>query len=207
VEIPALAQKHGAFFTKSIEWMEQARTTNAGLLGTVNYFDPRDDRWAPLKASMQAAAKALFEYREEQAKRIHSVCDNLTKGERHPEVESFLKELGGVTSNDLAAYQKEGAAWEADARGIYVLDCKDMQDLWDAWCGVEFEPNEAPEDSLVEQQTAGIIDKESRLIDGCSRGFLRLSRRARSWLRRRSTEMEPTPSFRRSRSNVSGSNA
>jgi hypothetical protein len=166
VEIPALAQQHGAFFTRSIEWMEQKRTTIAGLLGTVNYFDPRDDRWVPLKASMQTAAKALFEYREEQAKRIHAACDNLAKGERHPEVESFLKELGGVASNDLAAYQKEGAAWEADARGIYVLDCEDMQDLWDAWCAVEFEPNEVPEVSVVEQQTAGIIDKESRLIDG-----------------------------------------
>ena len=165
VEIPALAQKHGVFFTRSIEWMEQARTTNAGLLATVNYFDPRDDRWSPLKASMQAAARAVFEYREEQAKRIHSVCDNLAKGDRHPEVETFLKELAGVASNDLAVYQKEGAAWEADARGIYVLDCKDMQDLWDAWCAVEFEPNEAPEDSLVEQKTAEVIDKESRLID------------------------------------------
>jgi DNA repair ATPase RecN len=166
VEIPALAQKHGAFFTRSIEWMEQARTTNAGLLATVSTFDPRDDRWGLLKASMQAAAKALFEVREEQAKRIHAGCDNLAKGERHPEVEAFLKELGGVASNDLATYQKEGAAWEADARGIYVLDCKDMQELWDAWCGVEFEPHEVPEDSLVEQKTAEIIDKESLLIDG-----------------------------------------
>ncbi len=166
VEIVALAQKHGAFFTRSIEWMEQARTTNAGLLATVNGFDPRDDRWGPLKASMQAAAKALFDYREDQARRIHAGCDNLARGERHPEVESFLRELGSVASNDLATYQKEGAAWEADARGIYVLDCKDMQELWDAWCAVEFEPNEAPEDSLVEQKTAEIVDKESRLIDG-----------------------------------------
>jgi hypothetical protein len=147
VEIPALAQKHGAFFTRSIEWMEQARTTNAGLLATVNTFDPHDDRWVPLKASMQAAAKALFEVREEQAKRIHAVCDNLARGERHPEVEAFLKELGGVASNDLATYQKEGAAWEADARAIYTLDCKGMQDLWDAWCAVEFEPSEAPENA------------------------------------------------------------
>ncbi len=38
--------------------------------------------------------------------------------------------------------------------------------MWDAWCAVEFEPNEEPEDSLVEQKTAEIIDKESRLIDG-----------------------------------------
>jgi DNA repair ATPase RecN len=166
VEIPALAQKHGAFFTQSIKWMEERRTTTAGLLATVNAFDPRDDRWGPLKASMQAAARALFDYREEQVKRIHSVCDNLAKGERHPEVETFLRELGALASNDLATYQKEGAAWEADARGIYVLDCKDMQELWDAWCAVEFEPNEEPEDSLVEQKTAEIIDKESRLIDG-----------------------------------------
>lgn len=166
VDIPALAQKNGAFFTRSIEWMEQARTTNAGLLATVNAFDPRDDRWGPLKSAMQTAAKALFDYREEQARRIHSTCDNLAKGERHPEVEAFLRELSAATSNELATYQKAGAAWEADARGIYVLDCKDMQDLWDAWCAVEFEPNEAPEDSLVEQQTAAIIDKESKLIDG-----------------------------------------
>jgi hypothetical protein len=46
-----------------------------------------------------------------------------------------------------------------------VLDCKDMQELWDAWCAVEFEPNEEPEDSVVEQKTAEVIDRESRLID------------------------------------------
>ena len=166
VEIPAMAQKHGEFFTRSLAWMERERYTIAGHLSTVNAFDPRDDRWAPLKAAMQAAAKSLFDYREEQAKRIHSTCDNLAKGDRHPEVESFMRELSSVATNDLATYQKDGAVWEADARGIYILDCKDMQEMWDAWCAVEFEPNEEPEDSLVEQKTAEFIDKESRLIDG-----------------------------------------
>lgn len=46
-------------------------------------------------------------------------------------MEAFLRELGAVASNDLATYQKEGAAWEADARGIYILDCKDVQEVWD----------------------------------------------------------------------------
>lgn len=129
VEVPAEARKYGAYYTKSITWMERdARTTYSGLRATVDAFDPRDDRWSPLKAAMQGAARSLYEYREEQVKRIHAACDNLAKGEQHPEVESFLRELGGLASNDLATYQKEGAAWEADARGIYVLDCKDMQD-------------------------------------------------------------------------------
>jgi hypothetical protein len=166
VTLPELAAKHGDYYRKSVEWMDQARTTNVGLVSTVNAFDPRDDRWRQLKTNLQNAAKALFDYREEQGKRIHAACDALAKGVNHPEVVQFLSSLGNVASNDLATYQKEGAAWEADARGIYVLDCKDMQELWDAWCAVEFEPNEEPEDDLVQQKTAEVIDRESRLIDG-----------------------------------------
>lgn len=166
VTIPELAAKHGDHYRKSLAWADGKRTTNAGLVATANAFDPRDDRWRQVKANLQRAAKALLDYRDEQDKRIHAACDALAKGVGHPEVVTFLSSLGSVASNDLATYQKEGAAWEADARGIYVLDCKDMQQLWDAWCGVEFEPNEEPEDSLVEQKTAEVIDRESRLIDG-----------------------------------------
>lgn len=166
VTIPELAARHGDHYRRSVESMDQARATNVGLVSTVNAFDPRDDRWRQLKTNLQAAARALFEYREDQGKRIHAACDALAKGVAHPEVVAFLGSLGNVASNDLATYQREGAAWEADARGIYVLDCKDMQELWDAWCAVEFEPNEEPEDDLVEQKTAEVIDRESRLIDG-----------------------------------------
>ena len=56
VVIPALAQKHGEFFTRSLAWMERERYTFAPHLATVNAFDPRDDRWGPLKAAMQSAA-------------------------------------------------------------------------------------------------------------------------------------------------------
>ncbi len=56
-------------------------------------------------------------------------------------------------------------AWEADARGIYTLDCVGMQELWDAWCGVEFEAHEAPEVSIVEQKTAEVIGRSEQKID------------------------------------------
>lgn len=55
--------------------------------------------------------------------------------------------------------------WELDARGVYTLDCNGMQEVWDAWCSAEFEPNEAPEVSVVEQKTAEVISRSEQKID------------------------------------------
>ncbi|MCE9573525.1 MAG: hypothetical protein K8W52_10240 [Deltaproteobacteria bacterium] len=163
-EVPAKARERGEHYRTALTAMDQFRSTMTGLKSTVEAFDPRDERWRNLKDVLRGSAAAIYEYWDKQAQLTHSECDDLAKGDRNPAVERFLNDLGNTTSNELATYQKEAGDWEAKARGVYILDCKDMQELWDAWCSVEFEPNEEPEDSVVEQKTAEVIERERATI-------------------------------------------
>jgi hypothetical protein len=164
-ELPERARQLGDHYRAAVGAMDQFRSTVTGLKSTVEGYDPRDDRWGNIKSNLRSSATAIYEYWDKQTQRVHAECDALARGDRNPEVEKFISDLGGTTSNELATYQKDAGAWEAAARDIYTLDCKDMQTLWDAWCTVEFEPNEEPEESAIERETTDIISAESSKID------------------------------------------
>jgi hypothetical protein len=163
---PKLADAAGDKYTRAIAGMEAARSTLRGLVSTAGAFEARDDRWSPLKRQVKDTADRIYEYWDKKTQEVHGKCDDLAKGPRNPAIERFMVELGGTTSSELKTFQDVMAVWERDARDIYVLDCKDMQELWDAWCSVEFEPNEDPEIGPVAQKTAEVIDRESQKIDG-----------------------------------------
>jgi hypothetical protein len=164
-EGPQLADDAGEKYTKAIAQMENGRSTMRGLVSTTASFDARDERWSPLKRQMKETADKIYEYWDNKTKEVHAKCDDLAKGRRNPTVERFLTELGGKAQSDIADFEKLVKAWEQDARNIYTLDCNAMQEVWDVWCTVEFEPNEAPEYSVVEQKAAEIIDRSERKID------------------------------------------
>ncbi len=115
---------------------------------------------------MKETADKIYEYWDTKTKEVHAKCDDLARGTRNPAVERFLTELGGKAQSDVKDFTDLVNAWEADARGIYTLDCTAMQEVWDVWCAVEFEANEAPEVSIVEQKTAEVIGRSEQKIDG-----------------------------------------
>jgi hypothetical protein len=163
---PKLAEEAGEKYTRAIATMEAARSTQRELVKTAARLDPRDDRWSGLKRQVKEAADRMYEHWDQATRAVHDTCDDLAKGRRNPDLERFMTALGGHTSSELKSFQDVMSAWERDARAIYVLDCRDMQELWDAWCSMELEPNEDPEIGPVVQKTAEVIDRGSRQIDG-----------------------------------------
>jgi hypothetical protein len=164
--VPPEADALGERYTRALSTVDAARSTRDHLVQDVAAFQPRDDRWQPLRRQMKETADQLYAYWDQHREVAHRSCDELAKGRHNPAVEKFMEALGAKAQSDLKDFQDLVAAWERDARDIYMLDCKDMQHLWDAWCTVEFEPNEAPEDSVVLQETASIIDTELAKIGG-----------------------------------------
>lgn len=165
VEGPKLAGDLGEKYTRALAAMENQRSTLRSLVSTAGGFDARDDRWSPLRRQIKESADKMYEYWDRKTQEVHKQCDDLAKGTRNPVVERFLNDLGAKAQSELKSFQDLAKAWEQDARDIYTLDCKQMQDLWDAWCSVEIEPNEDPEIGPVAQKTAEIIDASSRKID------------------------------------------
>lgn len=164
-EGPKLAVEIGEKYTRAISAMENQRSTLRGLASTAGSLDARDDRWSPLRRQMKETADKMYEYWDRKTNEVHKQCDDLAKGTRNPMVERYLNDLATKAQSDIKDFQDVAAAWERDARDIYTLDCKRMQELWDAWCSVEVEPNEDPEIGPVMQKNAEIIDTSSQKIE------------------------------------------
>jgi hypothetical protein len=81
-------------------------------------------------------------------------------------VERYLNDLGTKATSDIKDFQNLAKKWEIEARSVYTLDCKRMQEVWDAWCSVEVEKNEDPYFDPVAQTTAAIIDESQKKIEG-----------------------------------------
>jgi hypothetical protein len=186
--IPPEADKLGERYTRALAAVDAARPTREHLVQDVAAFQPRDDRWQPLRRQMKDAADQLFVYWDQHREASHRSCDDLARATRNPAVESFMTALGAKAQSDLKDFQGTVDVWEHDARDIYMLDCKDMQELWDSWCEIDFEPSEAPEDSVLEQHNAQIIDAESAKLGGM------LSRLGP--LRVRAAELAKKPKYR-----------
>ncbi|HEY4239048.1 MAG TPA: hypothetical protein VGM88_04505 [Kofleriaceae bacterium] len=185
-EIPARAATLGEKYTTALGKVDAMQSVRQRAVTDAADVSVRDDRWAPVQRAAKETAQALFDYWDKARVAAHSACDDLARGTRNPAVEKFTASLGAQAQSDLADFQALAAAWERDARDIYQLDCHDMQDLWDAWCSIEVDAS--PEQSAVEQQTATIIDREFKKIDGV------LDRLPP--LRRRADELRAKPKYR-----------
>src|SRR5687768_1711699 len=148
---------------RSPRWRARARRYAA--LSRRRAASTRATSWSPLKRQMKETADKIYEYWDNKTKEVHAKCDDLAKGRRNPAVERFIGELGGKAQSDIADFERLVKTWELDARGVYTLDCRGMQEVWDAWCSAELEPHEAPEVSIVEQKTAEIISRSEQKID------------------------------------------
>lgn len=164
-EGPTMAVEIGEKYTRAIAAMENQRSTLRSLVSTAAGFDARDERWSPLRRQVKETAENMYEYWDRKTNEVHKQCDDLAKGTRNPMVERYLNDLATKAQSDIKDFQDLVAAWDRDARDIYVLDCKRMQELWDAWCSVEVEPNEDPEIGPVMQKTAEIVDTSSQKIE------------------------------------------
>jgi hypothetical protein len=186
--IPALATSLGEKYTSALSQVDATRSAREQGARTIAEFQPADDRWQPLRRAMKDAADRLYAYWDQHRQKAHEACDDLARGSRNPAVEKFLAALGAQAQSDLADFQAQVAAWERDARDIYQLDCKDMQDLWDAWCSIDYAAADAPEQPVIEQQTTAVIERERAKIGAI------LDRLPP--LRRRAAELAAKPKYR-----------
>jgi len=164
-EGPKLATDAGEKYTRAIAAMESQRSTLRSLVSTAAGFEPRDDRWSPLRQHMKSSADKMYDYWDRKSQEVHKQCDELAKGARNPMVERYLTDLGSKAQSDIKDFQDLANVWEKDARDVYTLDCQRMQELWDAWCSVELEANEDPELGPIMQKNAELIDASSQKID------------------------------------------
>ena len=87
-------------------------------------------------------------------KKTAEACANIVKGAGGPIVSEAVKKLRERAASSGDSLDREVVAWVEAARATYILDCKKMETLWQAYCGTDFEPGDDSADDQAEQTAA-----------------------------------------------------
>jgi hypothetical protein len=68
-----------------------------------------------------------------------ATCRDIVKLDEHPKVKAALLRLRSLATVDSEQLERDVTAWVASARSVYTLDCVGMKELWQAYCGEDWE--------------------------------------------------------------------
>ncbi len=173
------AREEGKEFAAKLKLAEEYDGQMQRFRDDAKRFSFSEGPWSDVRSALHAAAEGTYRYYRDLYEKVRGdrVCGNLAKGERHPDVEKALDELGKSaqqTGSAMTAFDRDAQAWIAKAKAIYLLDCKSMQELWDAYCAEEYEPNEEPEDDAVRSKKNEIIERQRSQIEDLLRELAKL---------------------------------
>ena len=107
-----------------------------------------------VRSALSAAARTMYEYFETKRSETSGACQYLMLKDDHPKLKRAIDEIKGKSSSEIDVLARDVATWESEARNSFRLDCDGMTAMWDAYCSVDFEDNESPEQSVAEQTAA-----------------------------------------------------
>lgn len=76
--------------------------------------------------------------------------------------------------------RRDAESWIGDARAVYRLDCESMQQIWEAFCGADWEPNEEPDRDSAFAKASESKDRQVQKIEALLEQYGKLKSRAES---------------------------
>lgn len=80
--------------------------------------------------------------------------------------------------NKVDELRRDAESWIEEARDVYRLDCESMQQLWDVFCGADWEPNEAPDRDSAYAKASELKDRQVQKIEALLEQYGKLKSRA-----------------------------
>ena len=115
-----------------------------GELAKAKRFSPSRE-WSNVATAVDDAADGVHQHVEDTVAGEHRVCDELAKLKGHKKVQEVIDELTKVQFQRIGAFGQEMNDWIEDlARPVYRLECKGMKEMWQAFCGLDYEPDDDP---------------------------------------------------------------
>jgi hypothetical protein len=141
-------------------------------------FSRSDVPWGEVMSAFRATAVTIYDFIEDRYDDTEAACREIVKTDEHPKVKAALLRLRGLATVDGEQLERDVTQWVASARAVYTLDCTGMKELWEAFCGEDWEPGSdnaepaalarAQADVIRARMTAGIDPLLARLpgLDG-----------------------------------------
>jgi hypothetical protein len=125
-------------------------------------FDASEGRWREVSTSMKDATQAMWSYWRRALETAHKQCDDLARGDGHPEVVRALAELGKARSEsetELVRLEAEHRRWTegiAELRAWYKADTRAVRDMF---CSLPESPWDTDEGAAYLVKLVQIVDR------------------------------------------------
>ena len=149
--IPSYAAGVGVTIEAGLKTAKERLNKMAAAQERAKDFDGSDGPWSDVKSAMHAAAGTMYAFFEDKEEETVAACQYLAKGDDHPKVKTALDKLRAHSGSAIDVLTRDVNQWVEKSKATYRLDCEAMQDLWTAYCSVDYEEGEDAEDDPAER--------------------------------------------------------
>lgn len=122
-------------------------------------FSQSDGKWGRVSSNLRDSADRVYAHWRDKFAAMNKACANITLGSSHPKVKATIEQWRRKTTTTSDDLDRDVKEWVELARATYRLDCQAMEDMWQAYCGTDFEPNDADAEERPKQTAAYLQDK------------------------------------------------
>ena len=122
-------------------------------------FSQSDGKWSRVSSNLRDSADHVFAYWHAQYDATARACATLARGKDSPKITTAITQWRSSTMSSMDQLERDVNAWVERARATYRLDCQAMDDLWQAYCGTDFEPNDPDAEDYPKQTAARLQDQ------------------------------------------------
>ncbi|MEJ7602274.1 MAG: hypothetical protein WKG01_30535 [Kofleriaceae bacterium] len=151
-------------------------------------FSQSDGKWSRVSSNLRDSAERVYAHWRTKFGAMSKACASISKGGEHPKVKSTLDQLSGKSSSTTGQLDHDVKDWVDRARATYRLDCDAMQDMWQAYCGTDWQPNDNDAGDGPKQIAAQLQDRMQKAMLPLLKDLPPLVERVKALVRKRATK-------------------
>ncbi|MEZ4399257.1 MAG: hypothetical protein R3B06_04515 [Kofleriaceae bacterium] len=186
-ELPRLADQLAEPVRAGLAKADERMREEASDLDRAKAISASDGPWSDIRAAEQRDADETFRTYEDGYKKTKDACGDIVKGSGGKLVNEAVEALRRRAKDSGDSLDREVAAWVEAARRTYLLDCKAMESLWQAYCGTDFEPGEDHAADQADQTAAALQNDMQRAMAPLLRDLETLTPRVDALVKKRET--------------------
>jgi hypothetical protein len=155
-ELPKLAEALAAPVRAGMAKADERLRENESDLGRAKALSFSEAEWSAIRDAGQRDADETHRTFVDGHRKTTEACAEIMLGGNGKIVNEAVSRLRSRAAETGDSLDREVARWVEAARATYILDCRSMETLWQAYCGTDFEPGEDGEDERARQTAASL---------------------------------------------------
>lgn len=156
------ARGMGAPIKEGLSKTDEQHTVMERALSDAQRFDPSEGRWREVTDKHKSSAAAIFEYWKKAREAAHTACDDLAKGDQHPEVIKAAEDLATDKTSakgQMLVLEADERKWEEGIKELRDWYKQDTANVRELFCKIPESPGDSAEGDAYAAQLTQIADR------------------------------------------------